>query len=44
MVALSLYPNLTIEYNQEYFDSGIGYISSNTYQYYFPLNMAYEIN
>jgi hypothetical protein len=43
IVALSLYPNLSVEYNMNYFKGGIGFVSSNTYQYLMPLNIAYQI-
>jgi len=43
VVALSLYPNLNVEYNMNYLKGGIGFVSSNTYQYLMPLNIPYEI-
>jgi hypothetical protein len=42
MVALSVYPNLNVEYNEHYKKRGVGFISSNTYQYYIGLNNPFH--
>lgn len=43
LVTLSLYPNLKVEYNEEYLRSGVGYISASTYQIHFPINVVYTM-
>lgn len=44
IAAISVYPNLNIQFNWEYLHSGIGYISSNTFNYIMPVNMPRTFN
>ncbi len=43
-VALSIYPDLTVEYSENYKNTGIGFISSNTYQYGITLNSPFRFS
>jgi hypothetical protein len=41
---LSLYPNLNIEYNENYRKQGVGFISSNIYEYFIGINSPFHFS
>ena len=45
IATVAVYPDVkNMEFSSGYIQESVGYFSSNTYQYYIPLNSPYQMN